>query len=172
MTEQHPIDIPQAADGGRPFQSALRGQMTEQERARRRELSNLYRRYKCPQCNSLNKDEYDARTCCGPEEVYVCPTCEEDYYDIDSVQNCMAKHSASSNNSALALNLCPVCKTAFDDCESAIDCCLWKTMPFADRLMLVDHVRFGRLDAADAMLATKHRRPLQPHARLNPEDEQ
>lgn len=140
-----------ATDQGTPLQTAVRKPMTDAERERRRELNKLYRRYKCGDCGTHYEDESNAQTCCPADTVYVCPTCDEPHDTIDEAQSCESGH-AGAEASPLAFNHCPVCNTDYGDHESAIECCLWKTMPFGDRLQLERLVRYGRVDEAHQML--------------------
>ena len=138
-------------DAGTPLQTAVRKPMTDEERERRRALNKTYRRYKCGDCGTHYEDEHYAQTCCPADTVYVCPTCDEQHHTIEEAQGCERGH-AGAEAFPLTFGHCPSCNTDYGDAESAVECCLWRTMPFADRLTLIDHVRFGRLDAAHAMI--------------------
>jgi hypothetical protein len=140
-----------ATDAGTPLQTALRRPKTDEERRRQRELEQKYKRYQCHECSEPYADDYDAARCCGPAEVYVCPSCEGSYSRIEDAQECEAAHGPA-DDAPLAFARCPVCKTACSDHEDAIECCLWKTMPFGERLQLERLVRYGRIDEAHAML--------------------
>jgi rubrerythrin len=144
----------QPAEEGKPLQTIVRKTMTDEERQRRRELEKRYLRYKCHECDATYEDDYDAKNCCGPDSVYVCPSCDEHHYSIESAQECEAGHGVLTDG-PLSLSRCPVCKEPGQDVEDAIECCLWKTMPHADRLDLERLVRCGRTDEANAIVAAR-----------------
>ncbi len=51
----------------------------------------LQPKYRCPWCEDLHDDEWDARHCCPPDiqEVFVCPVCGDEYgYDETSATQC------------------------------------------------------------------------------------
>lgn len=140
-----------ATEEGTPLQTAVRRPMTEAEYERRRELDAKFKRYKCHECEATYQDDWDAKNCCGPESVYVCPSCDAHHGCIEDAQECETAHG-SADAAPLEFARCPVCKEATDDHEDAIEHCLWKTMPFADRLQLERLVRYGRIDEAHQML--------------------
>ncbi|KVD71824.1 hypothetical protein WI89_00965 [Burkholderia ubonensis] len=138
-------------DVGTPLQAAVRPRKTDEERQRERELMKRFRRYRCHECGTHYEAEHTAQLCCPADTVYVCPTCDKQHDTIEKAQDCERGH-AGAEASPLEFNRCPVCNTDHGNHESAIECCLWRTMPFADRLQLERLVRYGRVDEAHAIL--------------------
>lgn len=61
--------------------------------------------WRCPECQELYDDDYDAEQCCADED------------DLSS----------------LADARCPSCGTGYETFESAVDCCMWLTHCPAER---------------------------------------
>jgi hypothetical protein len=78
----------------------------------------------------VRPERYEAERCCPPEidEVYVCPTCEAEYADVDSAASCDGSHSGGILSDPLSLSVCPMCFAKHEEIRDAIDCCLWKRM--------------------------------------------
>jgi hypothetical protein len=89
-----------------------------------------YIRYRCGTCDELHQDPYDAQSCCEPDQVLVCPVCNEQHFSVESFTNC---HGGAAGISA---RTCPVCHSMHDTTDEAVDCCQWKTMGFGDRYRL------------------------------------
>lgn len=94
-----------------------------------------YVRWRCPTCSKNHVHRYGAEECCPPDvdRVYVCPGCRETYFVLENAQRCEAE---CAHDRAVQARICPVCKTTHNDVESAVDCCLWKSLGYLERFRL------------------------------------
>lgn len=95
-----------------------------------------YLRYTCSACDRPHKDEWDAERCCPPEEVYMCPVCDEEHYSLDEAQECEIECTSGQPNPTT----CTVYKEKHSEIEDAVDCCLWKTMSYLERFTLARQI--------------------------------
>lgn len=45
-------------------------------------------KWKCPACEDLHDEEYQAQRCCRPEQVWICGYCEEQHDDQSDAEDC------------------------------------------------------------------------------------
>lgn len=79
-----------------------------------------------------------------PEEVrvYRCPVCSEDHESKPEAEECCEERkNIELNHSG---SHCPVCGGEFIGAESAVDCCLWKDLPHAERQRVARAVEAGK----------------------------
>lgn len=71
--------------------------------------------YRCPICDELHDDEFDAEECCPlPKQT-----------------------------DGIHANKCPVCGETYNSARDAADCCLWKDLDAPTRWALADRVEAG-----------------------------
>jgi hypothetical protein len=88
---------------------------------RRRNKAVEVEAYKCPACDALHEDEFDAEDCCP--------------YDGDVTENLLHDQEGDEK--------CPVCGEGCADAYLAADCCLWKDLPPAARWRIAAAVEGG-----------------------------
>lgn len=76
--------------------------------------AELVTMYRCPVCDELHEDEWDAEECCPPPP--------ED---------------------GISANHCPVCGKHYTTARNAADCCLWKDYDAMKRWQMADAVEAG-----------------------------
>lgn len=54
--------------------------------------------YRCPNCDDLYDEEWDAQSCCDADRVYRCDLCEEYYDDEDDAGNCKCSQKSKAED--------------------------------------------------------------------------
>jgi hypothetical protein len=95
-----------------------------------------------------------------PEQVWLCPECDDVHKSYDDAVDCCADLDSYEAPEFVA---CPVCTRGFKDSDAspayrfAADCCLWKDLDAPTRWRIADAVEAGST-WAEELLDPAHRR--------------
>lgn len=123
---------PFAAEGAAGLPPEKTEGMSDQDyRAACRRWARPFRRYVCPSCEEVHKDEYDAENCC-PRDIamlYVDDSTGKDYCTPeDLAAACKAGVAGAPDIATVPSCTCPVCGEKSTSPHEAVECCLWKDL--------------------------------------------
>ena len=107
------------------------GQTDADFRAARRRWARPFRRYVCPDCDKVYKDEYDAGQCCPRDigMIYVDESTGKEYCSPeDLAAACKAGGAGGTDIATVPACTCPVCGEASSSPHESVECCLWKDL--------------------------------------------
>lgn len=107
------------------------GMSDADHRAACKRWAKPFRRYGCPSCNEVYKDEYDAEQCCPPEvdTFYVDESTGTEYSTAEALAAaCKTGRAGATDIATVPASTCPVCGEKSSSPHESVECCLWKDL--------------------------------------------